>query len=85
MSILLTDEEIVVAEIESYANGGFPVTDVCRYANIENRGVAKAQLKKVVGWGDEPCYEHLSPMGGLPVAKHSCEICWQALKEEAGL
>ncbi len=45
----------------------------------------QAQLKKVVELFGKPCYEHLSPMGGLPVAKHSCEVCWQSLKKEAGL
>ena len=74
MTVLLSEEEIDIALMRNCSDG---------YG-----GVAQAQLKKVVEWGDEDCdgddthwgtiYSPLKP-------KRQCPQCWQALKEEAGI
>lgn len=46
------------------------------------RALRDAQLKKVAEWGNETCYEHLKVMGGLPIFRHRCDMCWQAILEE---
>ncbi len=78
--ILLTDEEI--EEIISPMLMVSPAT------------IAKAQLKKVVEWGDEDCPEHaveareslrrgLELCGLSPIyPRRECQTCWQALKKE---
>lgn len=43
------------------------------------REIAKAQLKKVVEWGDESCEEHAVNQG---TRKRDCPFCWQVLLEE---
>ena len=45
--------------------------------------VAKAQLKKVVKWGNEGCPHLLDDYGGQD--KRECGHCWQALKKEVEL
>ena len=40
---VLSDEQIVEARIAAYAQHGLPATDICRCANIEDRGIAQAQ------------------------------------------
>ena len=42
--------------------------------------IAKAQLKKFINWGNEPCdvKEHYE----LNAKKRQCEACWQDLLEE---
>ena len=46
---------------------------------------AVAQLKKVVGWGNEHC-PHAGPPDDDPTQwKMYCNACHQALKKEAGL
>jgi len=39
--------------------------------------IAKAQLKKVVEWGNEPC-----PHQYLANVKQRCRACWDDLKKE---
>ena len=80
MSILLTDKEIKQA-LESELDENF-FKERGFKSNSKELFIAKAQLKKVVEWGSEPCYEHLSVMGGLPVRRARCEICWQKLLKE---
>ena len=82
--IRLTDEEIIQA-IDK-ANGssewreGWEIQDVLEE---QDRSIAKAQLKKVVEWGNSGC-----PHGGcLPgnhyeFSKSQCPKCWQTLLEE---
>ena len=52
----------------------------------ERGKIAKAQLKKVVEWGDEPCYIHLVKDGAVNttegIKRRECSKCWQALLEE---
>ena len=50
---------------------------------------AKAQLKKVVEWGEEDCSHTDEELGilcveetGRPDKKRECDLCWQALLEE---
>lgn len=78
--IRLTDEEIQRIRVES-----------SNWSEAER--IAKAQLEKVVEWGDEPCLEHQFP---IPVIvdgikqtlksstykRRDCSVCWQALLEE---
>ena len=73
MSILLTTDEIEKEGLEEQC------VDCRGYGEID---VARLQLKKVVEWGRETCFNHLSPMGGLPVKRHGCEMCWQSLRGE---
>ena len=46
-----------------------------------HHAIAKAQLKKIVEWGEETCPHDLGE--GTQCYKHACGMCWQALK--AGL
>ena len=49
------------------------------------RQVAKVQLKKVVEWGEEMCYDHNGAQRkeqNWYVKRRECPICWQALEEE---
>ena len=71
--IRLTDEEISRA----LRNQGY--TDEV-YAELEV--VAKAQLKNVVDWGNEPCIEHKHGRRIDTVPRRFCSECWQALLEE---
>ncbi len=80
MSILLTDEEMQDAVGRVMADKG--LSQIAKECITRDSIIAKAQLKKVVEWGSEPCYEHLSVMGGLPVRRARCEICWQKLLKE---
>ena len=41
---------------------------------------AKAQLKKVVEWGDEPCNQHINLVHDAH--RHECLLCWQSLLGE---
>ncbi len=74
--MILTDEEIEEVRREWLSH---PLPR--KFDNLI-RASAKAQSKKVVEWGRETCYEHLSPLGGLPLRRKDCEMCWQALLEE---
>ena len=50
---------------------------------------ARAQLKKVVAWGEEECFEHPYeselPEEEYNRKRHRCPECLQSLKKEAGL
>jgi len=65
--IQLTDEEI---------QGVLDAQDSDHYCDCVD--IAKAQLKKVVEWGDRDC-PHIANVLGK---KHYCFYCWQALSEE---
>ena len=75
LSVGLTDEEILLARY-----GTLP--DVVSAVEILNdRPVARAQLKKVVEWLYMPCREH--PVSDvISLMRRDCEKCWQALLEE---
>ena len=77
--ILLTGEEIIT-KLKSHYH--WSPDDGGVYATGDYKAIAKAQLKSVVEWEGETCYEHLSPLGGLPLRRKDCEMCWQALLEE---
>ena len=62
--MLLTDEEQMRAYDFDWCEGNIGA-------------VAKAQLKKVVEWGDEECSKH-----GGGRFKRECRLCWQALLKE---
>ena len=78
LSVGLTDEEILLARY-----GTLP--DVVSAVEILNdRPVARAQLKKVVKWGNEDCdcgaERHFDIERS--VHRHFCPRCWQSLLEE---
>jgi len=39
------------------------------------KSAAKAQVKKIIAWGEEPCSHYDS-------SKRRCSGCWQQLKQE---
>ena len=45
--------------------------------NEIGEAIAKAQAKKILKWGDEPC-PHYDP----PPFKRRCLDCWQELRKE---
>ncbi len=69
--IILSPEEIEQVS-EEWLNADEDVD----WANSLN----KAQLKKVVEWGDEECLEH--GWGAEDTARKRCWSCWQVLLEE---
>ena len=81
--IQLTDEEIKRV-METMSSQGIMLNPE-DYLE-EGKAVAKAQLKKVVEWGDEPCYIHLVKDGAVDttegIKRRECPKCWQALLEE---
>ena len=82
--MLLTDEEMAACVEPTPLDGGV----------INPHLAAKAQLKKVVEWGNENCTEHavearesirrgLRMIGRPPVyPRHDCYTCWQSLLKE---
>ncbi len=66
-------------------------TKDCEYCDLAvevGKWAAKAQLKKVVEWGNELCYDHNGEQReeqGWFVKRHDCPLCWQDLKKEASL
>ena len=48
--------------------------------------IARAQLKKVVKWGEEDCYTHQVKDKTIDntegIKRRDCPKCWQSLKEE---
>lgn len=77
---LLTDEEIHKAI-------GWKYYKLDDYGLNLYSKVAKAQhlatLKAVVEWGNEWCNEHRTIIDGkvIPMHRHGCQVCWQALKK----
>ena len=71
--ILLSDEEI-----KKLIHEKWKTRDTLTFEEL-----AKAQLKKVVEWGDEDC-PHLSKPAEYFDGQHKreCRDCWQALKKE---
>ena len=75
--ILLSPEEIKEV-YHSCSVGGFIRSEV-------EKAIARAQLKKVVEWGNEDCTEH-----GFIITeevlkyppRHQCPKCWQVLRKE---
>ncbi|KKM63467.1 hypothetical protein LCGC14_1511280, partial [marine sediment metagenome] len=72
-SILLDDEEIKEASRE------YP-DSMLNYNPPQLRRIAKAQLKKVVEWGEGRC-PHFNPGGETTIygKRRDCYKCWQAL------
>lgn len=74
MSILLSEEE------NPFAKG----SRLCGVVNREAKEYAfeagaKAQLKKVVEWGDGDCTEHDHGMITSGFSRHMCWECWQEM------
>lgn len=78
--ILLTDKEIGVA-LDYYTGSdlGYPHTS-SEYVLGEHRAIAKAQAKKMLEWGIEPCLKHTT--GGGVFTRRECPQCWQQLRKE---
>lgn len=80
-SLLLNKEEFAKLHDDFFGEGSSDCseiddTDLCYK-------VAKAQLKKVVEWGDESCPHILTQiMDGSETKKRNCDACWQALLKE---
>ena len=80
--IRLTDEEI--GEVMGLP---YPLEEDLEHENYavvdiqDLHPLAKAQLKKVVEWGDDLCLEHANKQV-INVYKRECPQCWQALLEE---
>ncbi len=68
--IRLTDEEIYTLDEECIDCHGHNEHDV-----------AKAQLKKIKGWGEEPCREHEHGRRVDEVPRRYCPECWQSLSD----
>ncbi len=68
--MLLTEKEIRTSFVEACKEAGRDDE------MVGSRGVAKAQLEKVLDWGEEDC-----PHVGHPRGKHWCGECWDSLKE----
>jgi len=76
--IRLTDKEI----LEILGVHGYTIEEATDILNNAGRGIAKAQLKKMVEWADSYC-THRQGKGGIQnMPKRYCEECWQALLEE---
>ena len=81
--ILLTDYEIRAIGPEREPDY---VAGVYYYYNDGIRDGAKAQLKKVVDWGEGEC-THISVMRHRDESRHrrhECDVCRQTLKKEVG-
>ncbi|KKN75004.1 hypothetical protein LCGC14_0385060 [marine sediment metagenome] len=84
--ILLTDEEIrgAIQDYNATLNQCCDDSYFTIHADSFN-AIAKAQLKKVVEWGNEWCPVHtieISKDVTEVIAKHQCCECWQALLKE---
>ena len=75
--MLLTDEEITKAFNHGVRHGD---------GTYPPEAIAKAQLKKVVEWGEEECFEHPYKSNikseEYNRKRHRCFECWQSLLEE---
>lgn len=85
--IRLTDEEIDAIIDKAYKDNRGVMPQGYVDKDIGDNS-AKAQLKKVAEWGNEPCEERshwvlLDNMTQCPMPlKRECPLCWQALLEE---
>jgi len=71
--VLLSDEQIYGELMNPGLKSKTPFDDC--------RAIAKAQVKKIYQWGEEPC-----PHGGKGQRKkRHCYGCWQQLKKEIEL
>lgn len=59
----------------------YPVMDNTQSVADYAETVAKAQLKKMVEWGDGDC-EHLESRMEYTRPRRACKKCWQALLRE---
>lgn len=85
MTILLTDEEIRV-EIAKLPPTDLYTPSAYKESSIAwNEFIVKAQLKKVVEWGNGDCDCGLERNFDIKrsVHRHLCPKCWQALLKEA--
>ena len=76
MDILLDEDEI--REVEK---GWFDAPH--KGGDEPERLIAKAQLKKIVGWISKDCEEH--DHDGEYMWRRRCWDCFEALKKEAGI
>ncbi len=75
--VLLTEQELTdiwIAKLKATAHQAESLAFM--------RETAKAQLKNVIEWGEEPCPH---PHGGFPYyKKHECIACWNELSGFSG-
>lgn len=92
MGILLTVEEANQAKITGREHWSkelerFYCTDGVEYpkeGEYEDQAISKAQLKKVVEWGNSFCttIDHYGSDKRANTRKRECRKCWQALLKE---
>ena len=81
--ILLTDEEINYAVKVGWLPLDKEELTQAELSFVRDRSIAKAQLKKVVGWMCESCYEHsVNPIELGAKKRMECSTCMQALLDE---
>ena len=83
--ILLSPEEIAGIKTKQIK----PINTFHRQPLIDMQleAVAKAQLKRVVKWGQELCKDHNRTQWekqGWHIKRCECPICWQDLEKELG-
>ena len=82
-ALLLTEEEIIEA-LNLVLKGGTIISLKPHYLR-ELEAIAKAQLKRLVEWGDTYCLqgkEHGRASSYANVRKRECRYCWQQLLKE---
>ena len=84
--LLLTDSEIKEATRERLADLQIEGKGIFEQIIPDQRKVTKAQLKKVVEWGDEECFKHPFPSDLMEEEynrkRHRCPECSQSLLKE---
>jgi len=84
--MLLTDEEIM--KTLAFRKAGMLMGQAMGDTEgdkplYQARYIAKAQLKRVAGWGMEWCQAGFHNDNEMwPIHRYQCEDCWQALLEE---
>jgi hypothetical protein len=67
-------------------NDSYETCEFCSHGDTWDDG-AKAQIRKLVEWGDGPCPHWEGKHSGDPVTwpRRECDKCWVEFKKEAGL
>ena len=78
--MILTDKEII-KHIDASTEYDYVDYDSCEtLSTFDVHPLLKAQLKKVVGWGEEECAGHEGYQYSLQ--RRQCSECWQSLLKE---
>ena len=74
----MTDTRLLTDEKMKAINDNMPSD--AKYGDVF-KAIAKAQLTKILEWGDEDCLDHF--VYGQERKRSNCEECWQELQEDA--